>query len=291
MKTYFQSSISPLTRWMPLVLSSLFLVFVSTIAAHSHAPVFPPEGLYISVKHELFGAVGDGKTCDGPAIQEAIEFAKNIGLEGNNKAEGITVFLPPGEYVIGQPLKIYGGTSGRTHLMGAGSLSTTITLAANATVDMIQLEPVFSEKAKGHNHSVISNLRLFGNKPDADHPDDDNQERNSTMCEQSDVMENVVGIRAKRAFSGFVLRNLKIDDINGTGIQLVLASNPSIENIGIARASEYGLWIQGGNQDSLNISNLEVADAGKAGVYIQHMTPHWSNYLFLNFRAEAVKVA
>ena len=250
-----------------LNLSLLALCLQSALAEPPYLlpPNLPLEGGQVSVK--WFGAAGDGVQDDTFAIQNAIDVASNIGLQGNNKAEGIRVYLPPGDYLISDTLKIYGGYMGRTHLSGAGSSSTTITLAPSANVDMIQLEPVHAGVG-GHHHSVISDLRLFGNNG-------------------SQPSSTLVGIEAERAFSGFVLRNLKIDNISGTGVRFVLSSNPSIENVGIARPTQYGLWIDGGNQDSINISNLEVADAGLSAVYIRNQTPHWTNILFHNFRAEA----
>jgi hypothetical protein len=50
------------------------------------------------------------------------------------------------------------------------------------------------------------------------------------------------------------------------------------------------LWIEGGGQNSFNISDLEVGNSGIAGVYIHNQTPHWTNILFQNFRAEAFDV-
>ena len=232
-----------------------------------------PHCMQDHISAKCFGAAGNGYREDTSAIQAAIDLGKNIGIDGDNTAEGITVYLPPGNYRISDTLRVYGGTGGRTHLMGAGSGSTTITLANNSDVDMLHLEPMFSSnEGIGHHHSVISNLRLFGNR-------------------ENQTQEELVGIQARRAFSGCVLRNLKVDNIAGTGIRFEQASNPSIENVGIARASHYGLLIDGGegrsNHDSLNFTNLEVGDCRLAGVYIRGQTDHWTNILFVNFRAEA----
>lgn len=50
-------------------------------------------GVYYNVKSPLFGALGDGVTIDGPAIQEAIDAADEAG--------GGTVFIPAGTYMLG----------------------------------------------------------------------------------------------------------------------------------------------------------------------------------------------
>ena len=69
-------------------------------------------GIAFNVKHPDFGAIGDGATDDTAAIQAAIDKVESLIVENGSSANdhrlsGI-VDLPPGDYVISEPLTILG---------------------------------------------------------------------------------------------------------------------------------------------------------------------------------------
>ena len=70
--------------------------------------LFDNGGQVVNVRHPDFGAVGDGRANDGPAIQRAV-----------NAAPGRTVFFPAGQYRILAPIVVGAGTS----LRGTGVAS------------------------------------------------------------------------------------------------------------------------------------------------------------------------
>lgn len=118
--------------------------------------------VYIDVME--YGAKGDGSTDDTVALQVAINYAKAQGMSATQGGYGVQVYLPAGIYLISDTLKLYGGGAGYTHLMGAGSYSTTIKLKDASNKDMIDLETVFTPAQEGHHHSTIEKLHLDGNK-------------------------------------------------------------------------------------------------------------------------------
>lgn len=70
----------------------------------------------VDVSAPPFGAKGDGKHDDGPAIQAAIDAHE-------------VIFLPQGTYAISKPLRLHA----RTKLIGVGNIQTTITAVAEAS--------------------------------------------------------------------------------------------------------------------------------------------------------------
>lgn len=81
--------------------------------------------LVYNVKHQAFGAVGDGTTDDAAAI--------NAALSAANTAGGGIVALPAGTYIIGASLTIYS----KVKLIGAGIEATIIKLKNASNVDML----------------------------------------------------------------------------------------------------------------------------------------------------------
>ncbi|MFL5539865.1 MAG: glycosyl hydrolase family 28-related protein [Longimicrobiaceae bacterium] len=78
-------------------------------------------GQVINVKHEQFGAVGDGVTNDAPAINAALDLARMQGEYG--QGPDVVVYVPAGIYRLDQPLNMNGG---QFELVGAGSYHTVL---------------------------------------------------------------------------------------------------------------------------------------------------------------------
>jgi len=85
-----------------------------------------PNDAMVNVKD--YGAVGDGKTDDREPIMKAIE----AGV-----AEGRTVFLPPGVYMLGSRLYMLHGLT----MKGAGRFSTTLRLMPNCNGPILDAPP------------------------------------------------------------------------------------------------------------------------------------------------------
>lgn len=116
-------------------------------------------GQVINVKHEQFGAVGDGVANDAPAINAALELARTNAEYGQG-AE-VIVYIPAGIYRLNQPLDMNAGTF---TVQGAGSYHTVLrgnTGDKGAVVEMVG--STFS-KLSG---VLIDDLR--GSIPEAQH--------------------------------------------------------------------------------------------------------------------------
>ncbi|HWD92036.1 MAG TPA: glycoside hydrolase family 28 protein [Verrucomicrobiae bacterium] len=79
---------NPLT---PLILFVAVLVFSQTVPMHFASAAETGDKSFYNVRS--YGAVGDGKNLDSPAIDKAIQAAAEAG--------GGTVYLPPGTYLSG----------------------------------------------------------------------------------------------------------------------------------------------------------------------------------------------
>lgn len=78
-------------------------------------------GRVINVKHEQFGAVGDGVTNDAPAINAALNLARMQGDYG--QGPNVVVYVPAGIYRLDQPLDM---NAGPFELVGAGRYHTVL---------------------------------------------------------------------------------------------------------------------------------------------------------------------
>src|SRR5688572_4177794 len=88
------------------------LAAMPSTAAAQDPPVAEPDELNL----RAFGAVGDGTTDDGPALQRALDRLAEVG--------GGTLFVPPGRYVIATPVsKNYAHLASAIHVRGVGSSS------------------------------------------------------------------------------------------------------------------------------------------------------------------------
>jgi hypothetical protein len=84
-------------------------------------------GLVVSVRDPRFGAVGDGITVDGPAIQAAVDYVGSVG--------GGVVYFPKGTYLIDGPITV---TASNTSLVGSGRTVTRL-LSSVTTGNMIEI--------------------------------------------------------------------------------------------------------------------------------------------------------
>ena len=198
-------------------------------------------------------------------FQAAVDYAETLGSRGIAGGGGL-VLLPPGKFLINGQLTLYGGFDGkeRTSLKGAGSGSTTLKLADSANTDMIGFN-----STSGFNHLTLGNLRLDGNRAN----------QTSTTLR---------GVYVLRAYSGFVMHDMKIDDIAGTAIDCEEISNaPYFENIGITRADKYGLYIHEGNNDGILVNNMEIGPCGTAHLMIDNISgAGLGGFVFNNFRCD-----
>lgn len=85
---------------------------VTSAAAGTPPPPNTDDG---AVNLRSFGAVGDGSTDDGPALQSA--------LNALLSQHGGTLVVPPGRYAIATPVSVYGSGSGDITIQGVGSSS------------------------------------------------------------------------------------------------------------------------------------------------------------------------
>lgn len=96
----------------------------------------------------LFGAKGDGKTLDSPAINKAIEAASNEG--------GGTVFIPAGNYLSGS-IRLKSHT---TLFLDQGS--TIIATTENPGANYDQAENLVANKFQDYGHSNFHNSLIWG---------------------------------------------------------------------------------------------------------------------------------
>lgn len=101
----------------------LFILAVVTgialIASGQQPDAAPKPDAYGNFNAKLFGAKGDGIADDTPAIQATIDAACGPGdpAKVGRLARG-NVFLPPGEYLVGGPLKVH--SVSHLRFLGAG---------------------------------------------------------------------------------------------------------------------------------------------------------------------------
>src|SRR4051812_39757766 len=72
------------------------------------AVVRPSYLPFVDVKRD-FGALGDGITNDGPAINAALVFARTLGRPGSLNQVGGYVYFPKGRYLIKETLSLVEG--------------------------------------------------------------------------------------------------------------------------------------------------------------------------------------
>lgn len=86
-----------------------------------HGLLLDRGGAVINVRHEQFGATGDGVTNDAPAINAALEVARAQAEYGQDP--GVVVYIPAGIYRLDQPLDMNGGVF---TVEGAGAYHTVL---------------------------------------------------------------------------------------------------------------------------------------------------------------------
>lgn len=100
------------------------------------------------------------------------------------------------------------------------------------------------------------------------------------------------GFNCYRAATGFVLRDVKINDVAGDAIYYKETSNPYMENVNIVRAGRHGIHITGGNTDTININSMEIADCTTSGMFINNITGSGvGTIVATNLRFESDQVA
>jgi hypothetical protein len=98
--------------------------------------VFPDGAGVVNVKLAPYSGKGDGKTDDTAAIQKAIDDWQGTGR---------TILLPPGTYIVSQPLRYTPGKGhGYNNFRGAGTDKTTIQLRDNTFTDPAKPLPVLT---------------------------------------------------------------------------------------------------------------------------------------------------
>ena len=121
-----------------------------------------------------FGAVGDGVTDDTDAINAAIAelFYATLYLDTNDILKHVTLYFPPGVYMISESILLYPFVS----IMGAG-IDRTIIRCVSATSQITLMETADSVGDVGSNiglvgyypqHITVSNLTLDTNNESVD---------------------------------------------------------------------------------------------------------------------------
>jgi hypothetical protein len=90
-----------------------------------------PGGLVLNVRD--FGAVGDDRADDHPAIARALDAARKAGEHGEG-ARGSIVFFPPGIYRVSRPLDC---TQRQFNLVGSGAFQTALRGATRGSGDAV----------------------------------------------------------------------------------------------------------------------------------------------------------
>ncbi len=118
----------------------IFLLISSTIVVLAQAPEMPRNGVF-NVRD--FGASGDGKTLDSPAIQRAIEACAKTGG---------TVLLPPGRYLSGS-LELKSGVN--LHISRGATL-----LGSTNIADYREYRP----EIRSYNDLFLKHSLIYGEK-------------------------------------------------------------------------------------------------------------------------------
>lgn len=187
------------------------------------------------VTPEMFGAVGDGVTDDTDAVNSAIEFAI---------AEGCTVKIPKGTYVVSSPLNITGGVT----IVGLSSRDSILKLASGSNCDLIDIV--------GSDFSMtgitIRDICLMG---DYDYA---NNVKTSTVG---------YGLKIERAIDvdGFSMNNVIIQNFAQSGLYVGEQSwMVKVSNCTLCYNAEYGYY--GANGTDNIYSDMAIHQNGLGGI-------------------------
>lgn len=216
-----------------------------------------------------FNPVAKTGTDDTAAIQLAIDKAAKIGTASDESGQGATLHFAPGFYLISDTITFRGGGgNGRSHIQGAGSASTTFYLADASDCDIFKCEPTSPTPTPTHHHSTLSDFRVFGNR--------DNQ------------TGSYVGLNCYGSGSGFVVEDVKMDDIAGTAFYVESASYVTFRNIHATRCDKHCMEIDGASCQNISIDGIEMGEANVSQFYVHDTTGGGgSQFTFRNFRIDA----
>jgi len=209
-------------------------------------------------------------TDETAAIQAVFDYAKSAGKSTDLSGQGVTVQFHPGIFNISSVLTFYGGLTGRSHIVGAGSSSTTIRLLDSSDTDMLQAETV-GTALTAHQHSTVRGIRFDGNKA------------NQTLTTLKGINVDVGG-------SGLVFEDVKVDDVSGDNWVIAnISSYATFRNIHSARAVGYGFLSIGGSTSNISIDGFEAAFCGKANIRLENKAGDGqSQWNLRNIRIEQV---
>lgn len=244
-------------RWLSAVLAS------AAIAAGAQQPESPPGGgganvaslPVVSVRD--FGAMGDGKSDDWPAFEEALQAARG------RQSPAVELWVPPGDYRLSRTLNLTDKIVLRGASTGHGfSHRTTLRFAPNVhgivvnrgdTLDDGLRKTDIRPGGAGADGSIISQLHLAGGGGERGHG---------------------IRLRARASVQQVYVTGFAQDCINVTAdartdnsAYFGNANNWSIQHVRLEHCGRHGLYTDGGDVNAGVAIGIDASGNGGWGIF------------------------